>query len=186
MTIESYAHFRSHLDSGFASSSPSNLIAPLGVHQPTSTIILPSSHPSFLQMYDPTTASLKAELEVSPSNRVSGREETPLEATRVDLVVLTPTGEWMATSDSRQGDDRFGSESHLKIWKWMSQTHTWVLNTRIDRPHGNNRLTLMAFSPVIHSQQSLQLVSVGNDGFVKSWRLLVLPRNNAPPEGQHE
>jgi NET1-associated nuclear protein 1 (U3 small nucleolar RNA-associated protein 17) len=46
---------------------------PLAYHKPSSSIILPSSHPSSLQMYSLSSNRLLMELEISPSNRVSRR-----------------------------------------------------------------------------------------------------------------
>ena len=48
---------------------------------------------------------LVAELEVSPSNRVSRRDEKALQPSVVERVVVSPSGEWMATVDVREGDD---------------------------------------------------------------------------------
>lgn len=154
------------------------------MHHLTSTIILPSSHPSSIQIFNPSTSTLLSELEVTPSNRVSGREEISLEPSRVEIVVLSSTGEWMATLDTRRGDDSFRGEAHLKIWQWNSKTKKWTLNTRIDRPHGSKRLTSMAFSPSTHDRHSLQLATIGTDCSVRTWRLRILPRKNASPEGR--
>jgi NET1-associated nuclear protein 1 (U3 small nucleolar RNA-associated protein 17) len=140
--------------------------APLAIHKLTSTIILPSSHPSSLQTYSPSSSKLISELEISPSNRVSRREDKPIEPAFVQSAVISPSGEWMASLDVRKGDDAFRGEVYLKIWMWDRSTGNWGLNTRIDQPHGLNAVTHTAFSP-----DSTNLVTTGNDGQTKIWRV---------------
>ncbi|KAF8665440.1 hypothetical protein AX16_000459 [Volvariella volvacea WC 439] len=147
-----------------------NAPLPLAVHHLTSTIILPSSHPSSLQIYSPATSTLISELEVSPSNRISRRDEKPIEPARIGHVEISPDGSWMATVDVREGDESFRGEVYLKFWSWERNSSQWVLNTRIDRPHGLNRVTAMAFSPS-HGNKPMEMVSTGNDGTLKIWRL---------------
>ncbi|KAG2350792.1 WD40 repeat-like protein [Suillus weaverae] len=150
--------------SAWASSSSAT---PLAVHSLSSTLVLPSSHPSSLQTYSPSSSMLIAELEVSPSNRVSRQEEKMLEPSRVERVVISPSGEWMATIDRREGDESFRGEIYLKIWWWDKKSAFWILNTRVDRPHGLNKVTSMSFSP----SDEIWLVTTGEDRNVKTWRI---------------
>jgi NET1-associated nuclear protein 1 (U3 small nucleolar RNA-associated protein 17) len=92
-----------------------------------------------------------------------------LEPSRVEQAVVSSSGEWLATIDSRDGDEYFRGEVHLKIWRWESSTGLWTLNTRIDRPHGPARVTSIVFSP--NDGPGNILVSSGEDGNVKSWRI---------------
>ena len=71
---------------------------PLAVHSVSSSLVLPSSHPSTLQTYSPLTSKLLSEIEISPSNRVSRRDEDPLEPCRVELTSVSDGGDWMATA----------------------------------------------------------------------------------------
>ncbi|KAF9245797.1 WD40-repeat-containing domain protein [Melanogaster broomeanus] len=158
---------RIKLDPGASSSLPSSSSIPLAFHQPSDTLVLPSSHPSSLQTYSPSTFTLVAELEVSLSNRVSRREEKVLEPARVERAVISSTGEWMATIDRREGDESFRGEIYLKFWYWDKKTAFWILNTRIDRPHGLARVTSLSFSP---GAEVAQVVTTGEDGNVKAWR----------------
>jgi NET1-associated nuclear protein 1 (U3 small nucleolar RNA-associated protein 17) len=153
--------------------------ASLAVHTMTSTLVLPSSHPSSLQIYSPSYSKLISELEVSPSNRISRRDEQPLEPARVEHTVISPSGEWMATIDSREADNNFQCEIYLKIWWWDRKTSHWILNTRIDRPHGLKKVSSITFNPGI---QGLNLVTTGHDGNVKAWRT----RRTKNKEGQIE
>ncbi|KAI0045205.1 WD40 repeat-like protein [Auriscalpium vulgare] len=143
---------------------------PLAIHSPSSTLILPSSHPSSLQTYSPSASKLIAELEVSPSNRVSRKDEEALEPSRVERAVISSSGDWMATVDVREGDASFHGEVYLKIWQWDKSSGFWILNTRVDRPHGLRRVTGVTFSPSNHDPNATLLVTTGEDGNLKSWR----------------
>nr|GAT59004.1 WD40 repeat-like protein [Mycena chlorophos] len=158
--------------------SSSSHLTPLSVHAPTSTLILPSSHPSSLQIFSPLSGTLVSELEVSPSNRVSRRDEKPIEPCRVERVAVSADGNWMASVDRREGDEDTHAESYLKIWSWDRKTGFWILNTRIDRPHGLQRVTAVAFSP-----STALLATAGADGTVKTWRTQTTKRG---PETQEE
>jgi NET1-associated nuclear protein 1 (U3 small nucleolar RNA-associated protein 17) len=86
----------------------------------------------------------------------------------------------MATIDGREGDPTFRGEIYLKIWHWKAGT--WILNTRIDRPHGLKKITALAFSPATRND-SLYLVTTGQDGNVKTWRLRSLRGKEGVSEG---
>ncbi|KAH9944212.1 WD40 repeat-like protein [Epithele typhae] len=144
---------------------------PLAVHSQSSTLILPSSHPSSLQTFSPSSSKLVSELEVSPSNRISRRDDKPLEPSRVERVILSDDGVWMATIDEREGDETFRSEVYLKIWQWDRKSGFWILNTRIDRPHGVKKVTGAAFRRGSWDSDGLLLATVGRDGDIKTWRV---------------
>ncbi|KAF8506780.1 WD40 repeat-like protein [Russula emetica] len=167
------------LDPAVSHSRPSaSAPTPLTVHSLSSTLILPSSHPSSLQAYSPSSSKLFSELEVSPSNRVSRKDEKMLEPSRVERAVVSSSGEWLATIDSREGDGSFHGEVHLKVWRWENSTALWTLNTRIDRPHGLARVTSIVFSPDDCSGNPL-LATSGEDGSVKSWRIRTVVNKKA-------
>ncbi|KAF9469861.1 WD40-repeat-containing domain protein [Collybia nuda] len=164
----SYSHIK--LDPGTPSTSklPST---PLAIHKPTSTIILPSSHPSSLQIYSLTSSKLVSELEISPSNRVSRRDERPVEPSHVEDAAITFSGEWLASVDTRDEEDGFRGEVYLKFWRW-DQDETWKLNTRIDQPHGINKITCLAFSSSAPKcNHSVMLATTAEDCNVKIWGL---------------
>lgn len=77
----------------------------------------------------------------------------------------------MATIDSRYGDENFRGEVYLKIWSWHPKIGTWILNTRIDRPHGLAAVTCVAFSPECKDRTAVQLVTTGDDLNAKIWGL---------------
>ncbi|KAJ7293732.1 WD40 repeat-like protein [Mycena rebaudengoi] len=167
------SYSRIKLDPATISTAPStskHSAAPLAVHNLTSTLIIPSSHPSSLQIYSPASSTLISELEVSPSNRVSRRDEKPLEPCRVERTTISSSGDWMATIDTREGEEDAHGESYLKIWSWDRKSGLWTLNTRVDRPHGLERVTGVAFSPDSKGHP-VYLVTIGADCHVKTWRI---------------
>lgn len=89
----------------------------------------------------------------------------------------------MATIDTREGDDTPRPEVYLKIWQWDPKSGFWILNTRIDRPHGPNRLSSIAFRPAVRSQDDLLLASVGQDGNIKTWRIRSVKTKSEGVEG---
>jgi len=106
---------------------------------------------------------------VSPSNRVSRRDETPLEQACVTHAVICASGEWMSTVDIRHGGVDFADEVMLKIWHW--ENGNWVLNTRIDRPHGADPVTSLAFSPrSLDDAEDYVLLTAGANGMLRTWR----------------
>ncbi|KAG8716994.1 hypothetical protein FRC09_014918 [Ceratobasidium sp. 395] len=154
---------------------------PLTLHPRTDHVLLPAAHPSSLQILSRSTSSLIGEVQVAPANRVSRRDEAPIEPVRVTLVAMSGgregkgkesmDGEWMATVDSRAE-----GEVYLKLWRWNATSTTatpsnlCTLNTRIDRPHGDDKLTSLAFSP---SPSSHTLTTTGSDGLVKLWSVQI-------------
>ncbi|TFY82077.1 hypothetical protein EWM64_g1935 [Hericium alpestre] len=163
---------RIKLDPAVSHTRPSSTTSvPLAVHSASSTLIIPSSHPSSLQIYSPSSSRLLSELEVAPSNRVSRKDEKALEPSRVERAVISPAGDWMATIDSREGDESFRGEVYLKMWEWDKAAGFWILSTRIDRPHGLKAVTALTFSPASTEMSGPLLISTGEDGNIKSWAL---------------
>lgn len=89
----------------------------------------------------------------------------------------------MATIDGRDGEEAFHGEVYLKIWYWDRKAGSWILNTRIDRPHGLQRVTSVVFSPVVSDHQALQLVTTGDDLNIKVWRPRTRTEKNGDLEG---
>ena len=85
--------------------------------------------------------------------------------------MLSDSGEWMATVDEREGDESFRSEIYVKVWQWDRKSGYWILNTRIDRPHGVQKVTGVAFRPGMRGVDDLLLATTGQDGHIKTWRV---------------
>ena len=87
----------------------------------------------------------------------------------------------MATIDGREADGGFERESYLKIWQWDAASSTWNLNSRIDRPHGIHKVTALLFAV---APEHPFLVSTGEDGNVKVWRIRILAGKKREAEGK--
>lgn len=81
----------------------------------------------------------------------------------------------MATIDSREGDPGFRREVYLKFWLWDSKLNNWTLNSRVDRPHGTERVTDISFNPESQTENPPMLVSTGEDGKIKVWQPGTIP-----------
>ncbi|PWN42516.1 WD40 repeat-like protein [Ceraceosorus guamensis] len=162
---------------------PTQLISlpvPLATQPGTGTLIMPAGHPSSLQFYDPINDRHLAEIEITPSNRVSRPDDAPLEPTRVLKVTFshgahsdrTPA-DWMATYEARLLDE-LETERCLKVWKWDHPTGRYGLNTRIADPHAAG-LTALSFSPASPrrargTKPEPILCTAAKDGQMKTWR----------------
>lgn len=97
---------------------------PLSIHPSTSSLVIPSSHPSTIQFVNPLASSVLSDLEVAPSNRVSRRDERELEPVAVEHVTFSEPidgqSKWMATVEGRKGDEVEGGGlvKNLKLWSW--------------------------------------------------------------------
>ena len=87
----------------------------------------------------------------------------------------------MATVDSRVEDEGFRPDTYLKIWWWDRKSGFWILNSRINQPHGLNEVTSISFSPVMDKEKMI-LVTTGEDKEIKTWRL----RTNVDRRGETE
>ena len=92
----------------------------------------------------------------------------------------------MATFDTWQ-DRGYSRESHLKFWigePGMNDGRRYVLNTRIDQPHGQERLSALAFSASVAAggaAQQPRLATCSLDGSIKVWSNR--PVAHGPSEG---
>lgn len=163
-----------------ASRTNKDRLSPLAFHRPTGSILLPAGHPSSIQLYSPARQSAILELEVAPSNRVSRAAEKEVEPVRVELAALGQSADglgWLATADRREADEEEGQETArtIKVWRWDPTLQTYVLTTRLDKPHQTD-VGSLAFSPVAvglpgAAQPSLLLLSTSAaDGVARLWR----------------
>lgn len=157
---------------------------PLAYHIPTSSMVLPSSHPSIIQFYQPTTQKVLFDLEITPSNRVRGMGKADAtEQVKVDIVAFSDVAEngtvpWMATSEAREGDEDEGGGHvrSIKIWEWRHGTY--ILNTHFAKAHGASTVTSMVFrEPLVAVGSSkakkpeMLLLTTAEDGSAKVWTI---------------
>ena len=154
--------------------------SPLAYHAATQSLLLPSAHPSSVQLYSPAHQSSILELEVAPSNRVSRAADKEVDPVRVELAALgtsfNETG-WLATAERREADEEEGAAvaRTIKVWRWDASLRTYVLTTRLEAPHKAD-VGSLAFSPVPvtlpgAAQPTLLLLSTSAaDGVARLWR----------------
>ncbi|WVQ70239.1 uncharacterized protein L199_008465 [Kwoniella botswanensis] len=163
------------------SSTPSY---PFSLHPSTSSLVVPSSHPSTLQFIDPIASSVLFDLEVAPSNRVSRRDEKEIQPVSVEKVAFSDSQDgqsiWMASFESRTGDEMEGGGAikNLKMWKW--QDEKYAVNTQFPRPHGSSNVTSVVFSPISQPSSTSSnssilptpyLLTASSDGVAKIWQV---------------
>lgn len=144
---------------------------PLAVQPNTGHLVIAAGHPSSLQFVDPDSDEQVMQLEVVPSNRVSRPDDAPLAAARVEHVCFSRDASWMATLDRKPT-----GEVTLKIWQWEERRRTYLLNTRIDDPHGPGATVhSIDFSPRAFASLagSPLLVTTGSDKRSKTWRCIL-------------
>lgn len=91
----------------------------------------------------------------------------------------------MSTVDAREADEEFRGEVYLKIWRWDRKTGFWILNTRIDQPHGMKKVTGVAFSSSTDPSSSLLLTTTGEDGNIKIWRIRSVANRPGETRGKY-
>lgn len=168
---------------------------PLAIEPYTGHLVINASHPSAIQFFSPQTSTNIAELEIAPRNYIARRDERPLTHTCVERIVFSPESSqgtsdqlqptWMATFDTWK-DYAYTPETHLKIWigypaSASASARPYTLNTRIDKPHGDETLTSMSFpSSSTNHSVPLQLATTSRDGLIKLWTHRILDAKYQP------
>lgn len=127
--------------------------------------------PGSIQFYDSKVDHHALELEIIPNNRnvrSTNHNSTTTETDRghVAMVAFSPNGEWMATVDMRN-DQITTTEVYLKFWHWDHDQQTYVLHTRVDRPH-TEEITSLCFHP---STSIPMAITTSMDKTFKIWHL---------------
>lgn len=147
---------------------------PLAIHPATKALVVPSSHPSTLQFIDPLASSVLFDLEVTPSNRVSRRDDRHLSPVAVESVAFSAPqdgrSEWMATIEGRQADEREGGGfvKTLKFWRWSGDQY--VVNTQFPRPHGADDIVALSFGSPRAGAEPFA-ITASTSGSVKIWHV---------------
>ncbi|GAA6017247.1 hypothetical protein JCM10207_003659 [Rhodosporidiobolus poonsookiae] len=167
--VKTIAGLKADVDLRSAAIVRAGTVIPLAFDPSTSALVLPSGHPSTLQFYSLVQDAPVLELEISPSNRVSSAVlDKPVEPTRVERVAFSKPekdgAHWMATLDSWSSDG-YAAVRQLKFWRKRPDGISFVLSTRVDRPH-DAPITSMTFSP---SHEFPLLLTTSVDGRIKAW-----------------
>ncbi|KIO25200.1 hypothetical protein M407DRAFT_25424 [Tulasnella calospora MUT 4182] len=135
-------------------------------------LALASFHPASIQIHSLLTSDSVQEVEVAPSNRVSSKDKPVfITPTTVTQATFDHTGRWLATIDGREASLDSSAAWYLKFWELRdtSKGDRYVLNTRIDLPHGYERIVMVEFCNPATVGGPLKLATAGEDGTVKIW-----------------
>ena len=165
---------------------------PLATEPYTGALVLPSSHPSALQFFNPSQDRLIYELEVTPANRTFLAQEDFVEPVRAHLVAFPPQlpsssansasgmSEWMAVLETRNAGEGVSQEMALTFWQWRATSDakkgstgldgSYQLVTRIEKPHDRDVVDLQ-FSAAAGKGTAPALASASLDGTVRLWGL---------------
>lgn len=143
--------------------------------------LVSNGYPGQLQSFDITNQSFKSSYHITSYMYVSQKESYTrmfLPCTlHYDFMKMNESGyDWMMTVDSRRGENT-DNETSLKFWNWDIFVHGYKLNTQIDSPHNEHRITDAKF---VVTDSSIALKSFINgtcvtcsvDGTVKIWKLI--------------
>ncbi|KAJ3180297.1 WD repeat-containing protein 75 [Geranomyces variabilis] len=123
-----------------------------------------------LQFYDVTADQRLQQLEVTStesSAKVKGRPSVNVAV--VTHVAFAANNAWMMTVDDRLDGTASMWESRLKFWNYKPDSATYVMNTRVDRPH-KGHVTGVAISE--RKSAVLRAATTGSDKYFRVWTLL--------------
>ncbi|KAI8093755.1 WD40-repeat-containing domain protein [Halteromyces radiatus] len=158
-------------DRTYNSTESTNLVWAEGMTvEPRNHHLVLNGSPGTLQFYDAKVDNQALDLEIIPNSgnarAVVGTVDATIDRGHVSHVSFSPNGEWMATVDMRN-DQVTAVEVYLKFWLWDHDQQTYVLHTRVDRPH-SNEITSLCFHP---STSSPMVVTTSMDKSFKIWHL---------------
>lgn len=143
--------------------------------------LVSNGYPGQLQSFDVSNQSFKSSYPITSYVYVSQKEAYTrmyLPCTvHYDFMKMNESGyDWMMTVDSRRGENT-DNETSLKFWNWDIFVHGYKLNTQIDSPHNDHRITDAKFvvtdsSVALNSFINGTCVTCSVDGTIKIWKLL--------------
>ena len=121
-------------------------------------------------------------------NRIQAPQVTHL-AVSTDAQWLVTVDEWMPPQedlrpfflDADLAEEQLSRlETHLNFWSWNEAIKSWELSSKVDNPHsegsGMNRVFGRVFN-LISNPAIPQFVTIGDDGFSRSWEPRKRTRN---------
>ena len=152
---------------------------------------------SYLQTIDIKSGhqiSRQALARTNVTNLNMGPEGSMLEEPNVTHLAASHDGKWLATVDEweppmrdnaafafdgerEREEQQSRREVHLKFWSWNDRKSTWVLVSRVDKPHAFEfdraaRVIALASDPTMNG-----FVTFGEDKTLKAWKPVVRHRN---------
>ncbi|KAG0148074.1 hypothetical protein CROQUDRAFT_61088 [Cronartium quercuum f. sp. fusiforme G11] len=160
----------------------SSLSTPLGSKldpsRPYGLLMVPSSHQTTLHVLDGGSGDLMNEINVTPKNIVSRRDDRSIvEPVLTHVALGGQRDRYMATIDSWHDTHRgFEPEITLKLWERDSENaKNFNLIARVDNPH-EDEITSLNFSPAAVPS----LVTTSTDGTIKLWSFSQVTTRSKP------
>ena len=164
-------------------------------------------NPSYLQTFDIggcSQISRQALTRTKITILNMGPESNIVEEPSVSHIQLSHAGQWLATVDvwmppksdlacfafdqERVIEEQiFRQEIYLKFWSWNDDSKVWELVSRIDNPHASqngNPYERGRVLELISNPNAVGFATVGQDGFVKSWRPAIRRRHGLEVRGK--
>ena len=128
------------------------------------SLILHSSPPGWVQLYQPAVQSRLFEIDVTGLNVVSRPFSAQLNYMLVTHIAVSDDGKWMATAESRYDKCVAFRELRLRFWRYSPEEKSYDQVTCVERPH----LSVVAinFSP---QSDSPMCVTCGEEGEFRIW-----------------
>ncbi|TPX45559.1 hypothetical protein SeMB42_g03970 [Synchytrium endobioticum] len=134
------------------------------VVEPRNKLIALNALPGSLQFISSSTFEHVMELEVTPGNRVSRRDNNDIVRAHVLYVAFSADGEWMVTLESRESGPH---EQHLKFWKYDGATQSYSVNTRVDGPHDSG--SVLSLKMNTNPGTPSTCITTGDDNKFRLW-----------------
>ncbi|TPX36163.1 hypothetical protein SmJEL517_g01657 [Synchytrium microbalum] len=142
------------------------------VLEPRNKLIALNGLPGSLQFLNSKTLEHVMELEVTPGNRVSRMDKNEIIRAHVIYVAFSGDGEWMTTVESRESGP---NEQQLKFWRYDAATQGYSVNTRVDKPHDGN---IMSLRMNTNSDTAPTCITTGDDNKFRLWGAAVSSEEN--------
>ncbi|RNA06715.1 WD repeat-containing 75-like [Brachionus plicatilis] len=128
--------------------------------------LVTNGKPGHLQFYSINSDKLLFNLDIVNENYISPENlNRPNVHTEIECLAFNSDSTWLATVE-RRDDSITTPETSLKFWYYDSTTNKFSLNTLVRHPHSFDQVTKIKFKP-----NENVLLSCGQDGCFKSWRL---------------
>ena len=130
------------------------------------SLVLHSSPPGWVQVYQPLTQTRQFEIDVTALNVVSRPQLAELNYMLVTHLAVSVDGAWMVTCESRYDKREAFRELRLRFWEYNAADKSYDQITCVDRPH--SAVNMLSFSPLASEPMC---ASCGEEGNFRLWTL---------------
>ena len=130
------------------------------------SLVLHSSPPGWVQVYQPLSQTRQFEIDVTALNVVSRPQREQLNYMLVTHLAVSHDGAWLVTCESRYDKREAFRELRLRFWQYNATDTSYDQITCVDRPH--TAVNMLAFSPLVSEPL---LASCGEEGHIRLWTL---------------